>query len=370
MRKKIFSVLSLTAVALTIFASSTSASSTRQSGAWQAQIKVQGTFSGFLSANHSLYAVLDSSTGPQLRGRRLIRIDPSNGRVLARSKILPGVEVPVYVGGSLWTTGVTYYSKDARHEGPRILERIDPTTLAVQQSKLAPNVNQLLGGPNQMLWEEISSPTECTFRRVDPRNSSIVLAHTRRLAKGRCVGASLGSAGQRIYVETNSAEPGFDTLYEIRAMNGSIVSHVNIAQLAQFVSIAAQGNGVWIAGGDPGVGGAMQYLTISPLRLVDVSNPFDVNLDPNNLHNLPQFGQFPVVNISRDAVWVSSDGVLACFDPSNGQTLATVQQPKTPIITNTFAVVDGFTWADANYSSPGPGVGLALIHPPDRCFAR
>jgi hypothetical protein len=65
--------------------------------AWHARIVVKGQFADLMSAGSSLYAVSLATKGPASSGTRVVRVDPTSGKVVATSVVLPGITAPQFV---------------------------------------------------------------------------------------------------------------------------------------------------------------------------------------------------------------------------------------------------------------------------------
>jgi len=66
------------------------------------RLVTRGQFSGLVSSGGWLYAVEPAQHGPQLAKTTVVRIDPTSGRIVARSAILPGAVALTFAGNTLW----------------------------------------------------------------------------------------------------------------------------------------------------------------------------------------------------------------------------------------------------------------------------
>lgn len=348
------------------------AGSTAAKAAWDARIVVPGNFSGLMSAEGSLYAVKYAAHGPLAHGSRLVRIDPVSGRVLAQSSILPNVAAPIYADHALWLSGATFFSADARTVGPAEMFKLNPSNLKIVVRVLTnySGYPTIFGGPKGIVWAEWRNQDDCVLRRISPTTGVIMTKDQVRLRRGGCVGATLDTSGAFLYVATTENAPS-TLIYKLNGVTGATISHIDVNGLGTFESMAASGGHLWMADGDPGGPGILQFLTTSPLRMIAESQIVKGNGGPNNLgpygYALPNFGQFPSINISAGTLWVGSDAGIACFAPSSQQTEAFVNQVVAPILTDSFARVDERVWANAAFGVPSPGNGLARIDPPVAC---
>src|SRR5450631_4420756 len=85
--------------------SSAVASMQPTSPAWHARIIVKGQFADLIGAGTSLYAVSLASKGPASSGTRVVRVDPTSGKVVAASVVLPEVTAPQFVDRAIWVAG-------------------------------------------------------------------------------------------------------------------------------------------------------------------------------------------------------------------------------------------------------------------------
>jgi hypothetical protein len=346
---------------ISVLACSLSANASESRPAWGARIVDRGAFSGLVSARGSLYAVIYSAAGPLERGTRVVRIDATSGKILATSAVLPGVDAPVFAGKTLWLSGVTYYSKNAEHEGPSVLDELNPLTLK-RERELRTNLQgqvSLLGTSEGTLWEMSSGENSCTFRRIDPSSGMVISTDRVSFEKGPCRGAAFDTAGKNLYVSINAPLGENVALYKLNGQTGAFIARSKIPILSNFTSMAATSTNLWIAGGDPGSDGFLLHLSTSPLKLVAESSMLkgqgETHLGLKG-YQLPTFGQFPVVDFSANRIWVASDGGVACFLPTSKKALVYVIQRVAPIITSSFVVAGFSTWAVSNSGSLGEGI--------------
>jgi hypothetical protein len=289
-------------------------------------------------------------------------MDTTSGEIVAVSPVLPGVDAPVVVGKTLWLSGVSSYSKNAEHEGPSVLNELNPLTLKKEKevrTGLSGQVS-LLGSAEGTLWEMLRGEYSCTLRRIDPSNGLAVSEDRMSFMKGPCQGATFDTAGRYLYVAINTSMGANATVYELNGQTGALITHSSIPNVANFTSLAATSKNLWIAGGDPGSQGYLLHMSTSPLKLVAESSFLkgddgEANLGPKG-YQLPNFGQFPVVDFSSNRIWVASDGAIACYLPASNEALGYANQKYAPIITTSFVVAGRNTWAIANFGSPGNGI--------------
>ena len=348
---------------ISMLACSLSASAAKGQPAWGARIVDRGAFSGLVSARGSMYAVKYAASGPLERGTQVVRLDATSGKFIAESVVLPGVDAPVFAGKTLWLAGVSYYSRNAKHEGPPVLYELNPLTLT-REKELRTNLQgqvSLLGTAEGTLWEMSRGENSCILRRVDPSSGSIVSTDRVSFVKGPCGGAAFDTAGKDLYVSINTRSGENAALYKLNGLTGALIGRSDIPNIADFTSMAATSKNLWIAGGDPGSAGFLLHLTTSPLKLVAESSFLkdegegEANLGPKG-YQLPTFGQFPVVDFSLNRIWVASDGGVACFLPVSERALVYLDQRVAPIITSSIVVVGNSTWAVSNFGSLGNGI--------------
>jgi len=340
--------------------------------AWNARIAVPGDFSGLMSAQGSLYAVKYAAHGPLPHGSTVVRVDPVSGRVLAQSSILPDVAAPIFVNHAVWLSGATSYSADARNVGPAELFKLNPSNLKVEARVRTrySGYPTILGGPKGIVWAEWRNQSDCVMRRINSTTGEVIPKYHIRLRPGSCAGATLDTSGAYLYVAVTEDGPG-TLIYKLNGRTGASISHIETNGVSIFESMAASGGHLWIADGDPGGPGDLEFLTTSPLRIVAESQMVKGNGGPTNLgpngYALPNFGQFPAIDISAGTLWVGSDNGIACFAPSSQRTEAFVAQVSGPILTDSFTRVGVQIWANAAFGQPSPGDGLARIDPPVAC---
>ena len=374
-------IVALVAAVLALIAMltwSADASATPGVGAWGARVVVPGTFSGMTAAGGSLYAVREAASGPPARGTRVVRIDARSGRVLATSAVFPGVGSPLVVGGSLWLAGVTFVSRDARREGPPVLDELNPRTLQRERTvALAGNQDpEMAGGPGGILWTAQSTTSGCLLRRLDPLTGAALPGDRSTVGTGPCAGITVDTSGASLYVVSGPAGPVADGLYRLDARTGLVTGETSVPPLSVDMVLAATAGGLWISGGEPGTNGSLLFFSTSPLRLTSASTEeggrSNTELGGATGPSLPTFGQFPVVDLSGGTVWVGSDGLLACLDPTDDTELASISQRRAPVVTGALTDVAGSRsgmWAIAGFSAPGPDAGLARLDPPAACSA-
>lgn len=332
--------------------------------AWHARVAVAGQFSGLLGAANSLYAIRDPAHGQLSRGTQLVRVNPVTGSIVAVSKVLPGLTDPQFVDGAIWVTNEASGTASAGHAQWALSELDRKTLRLIQQSRLpgsATGVADLVGGPGGLLWEFAAMGlNECAVRKIQVVGKSPLITAAIRLSGVPCAGATLDQEGHYLYVATS--EVPTDRIYKLNARTGATVGRVAFTAPGVGFSMVATSSHLWVAGGPPGASGALLFFSTRPLRVLahnDTGEPTG--------GTLPRFGQFPDVNLSGGRVWVGSDANLACFAPDNSKVLALVGQgPPTPLVTDSFVVIDGQTWANSNSGSPPSG--LVRISPPKRCL--
>jgi hypothetical protein len=340
--------------------------------AWDARIAVPGNFEGLMSAHGSLYAVRFAPHGPLARGSRVVRIDSASGRMLAQSPILPDVASPIYVDHAIWLSGATFYSANAMSVGPPVLFKLNPSTLKIEMRVRTKYVGYptIFGGPKGIVWGEWRDQEDCVLRRINPTSGVVMSKNQVRLRHGTCEGATLDTTGSFLYVSMTSVAPG-SLIFKLNGRTGSIISHIDVNGGSIVESMVAVGGHLWVAQGDPGGPGVLQFLTTSPLRMIAESAMVKGNGGSNNLgprgYALPNFGQFPSLDVSGGTLWVGSDGGIACFAPSSQRTLGFVEQSVAPIVTDSFVRVGERVWVNAAFGYPSPGNGLARISPPATC---
>ena len=356
------SVLWTLVASISVPATSLTASAAMGQPVWGARIVDQGTFSSLVTSRGSLYAVRYAASGPLERGTQVVRLDPHSGKIVALSVVLPGLYAPVFAGKTLWLSGVTYYSKNARHVGPPVLDELNPLTLKKEKGVRTNHLGQvsLLGTAEGTLWEISRGEYSCTLRCINPSNGLIVSTDQTKFVKEPCEGSVFNTSGKDLYVAINATTRTNAAIYELNGQRGALIARSTIPNVANFTSMAATSKNLWIAGGDPGSQGFLLDMTTAPLKLVAESSFLKgdqggAKLGPKG-YQLPTFGQFPVVNFSSNRIWVASDGGVACLFPGSKNALAHAEQRYAPIITSSFVVAGRSTWAIANFGSPGNGI--------------
>ena len=332
--------------------------------AWHARVVVAGQFYGLLGAANNLYAVRDPSHGPLSRGTQLVRVSPASGTIVAVSKVLPGLTDPQFVDGSIWVTNEASGASAPGHVR-WVVSELDRTTLRLIKqwpvSGSATGVADLVSGPGGLLWEfGAYGVNACAVRLVEIGRKSATFTAVVHLSGVPCAGAAIDQKGRFLYVATSQGAT--DWIYKLNARTGSEVGRVAFAAPGLGFSMVATSSHLWVAGGPPGASGALLFFSTSPLKVLAHND----TAEPTG-GTLPRFGQFPVVNFSGGRVWVGSDANWACFSPDSPKVLALVGQgPPTPLVTDSFEVVYGQTWA--NSSPGGPPSGLVRVTPPKRCL--
>ena len=332
--------------------------------AWHARIVVAGQFYGLLGAANSLYAVREPSHGPLSLGTQMVRVDPLSGTIVAVSRVLPGLDDPQFVDGAIWVTSEV---RGATNPGyvRRVLSELDSMTLhLINQLRLpssATGVAGLVGGPGGLLWEFAAGGlNECNVRQVDLAGNSPSIKTVIHLSGVPCAGVTLDREGKYLYVATSQGSS--DWLYKLNAHTGAMIGRVAFAAPGLGFSMVATSSHLWVAGGPPGANGALLFFSTTPLKVLahnDTGEPTG--------GTLPVFGESPVVNFSGGRVWVGSGANLACFSPDNSNVLVLVSQgPPPPLVTDSFVVITGQTWANSN--AGGPPSGLVRITPPRECL--
>ena len=334
--------------------------------AWHARVVIAGQFYGLLGAANSLYAVREPSHGQTSLGTQLVRVDPLSGATVAVSRVLPGLNDPQFVAGAIWVTSEVSGATNPGHIR-WVLSEMDRTTLhLVSQLRLPSSMTGatiLVGGPGGLLWEfSTIGLNQCDVRQVNVAGKSPLIKTVIHLSDVPCAGATLDREGKYLYVATTS-QGSSDWIYKLNARTGAKIGRVAFVAPGLGFSMVATSSHLWVAGGPPGANGALLFFSTTPLKVLAHN---DTGETMGN--TLPVFGQFPVVDFSGGRVWVGSNANLACFSPDSPNVLALVSQgPPTPLVTDSFIVIAGQTWAN---SSPGsPPSGLVRITPPKRCLS-
>jgi hypothetical protein len=372
-RRGLVALMAVIVLLMALLVYSAGALGKESSVAWGARVVDPGAFSALTAGSGNLYAVKEALTGPLERGTRVVRIDPQSGEVEATSRVLRGMENPVFVDGALWLIGVASYSRNARHVGPPVLEELNPGTLHRERIIALAGLADpdLVGGPGGILWLGWSDGGSCMLRRISPATGTVIAGDLAHVSSGPCAGMAVDTAGDSLYVVSGSGGPPNFVLSRLNSRSGAVISTTSVPDISVDMVVAATEDEVWISGGDPGANGSLLYYSTSPLRLVSASlnegGTAGTEIGGATGPPLPTFGQFPIVDISGDVVWVGSDGQLACLDVAHGTTLASVEQRHAPVVTGAFTTVGAETWALAEFSAPGPGAGLVRVSPPRAC---
>jgi len=333
------------------------------SPAWHARIVVKGQFADLIGAGTSLYAVSLPSKGPASSGTRVVRVDPTSGKVVATSVVLPGIATPQFVDGAIWVAGQELHGATSS-QSDFVISELSASTLRrirVVQTPLGPFGEPILaGGPGGLLWVGVEGGTSsCDLRRLNPARggSNTILAV--RVSRYPCVSMTLDTTGRYLYAATSAGSS--DEIFKLNARTGAMISHGFFQAPAVLFTMVAVASRLWVAGGYPGAEGSLTYLSTSPLKVLAYSN-----VGEQSAGTLPSFGQFPVVDYSGGRVWVGSDVNLVCFAPTSPRVLAQVGQgPPTPIVTDSLVVTGGHLWANADF---GPPTGLVQLVPPRACL--
>jgi hypothetical protein len=336
--------------------------------AWGARVVDAGWFVGLTSADGDLYSIKIGDHGPPGRESRIVRMDPTSGRIQTTSQVVPDVSMPIFVGGNLWVTGVTFISKNATKAGPPVLEDFNPRSLhRLRVLRLHGSIQPaLFSGPHGMLWGTWTGIYNCTIQRINS-SSGALMDHPTRFG-APCAGFAVDPGGRDLYLMTGSGGSIGAHLYQLDARTGRELHHIGVDLFGEGMALVSTPDGLWASGGPPGAAGVLYYFTTSPLRLVSASSGEAISSEPEvggaTGPVLPLFGQFPVVDISGGVVWVGSDGQLACLNLADHETEAVIEQENSPIVTGNFVVVGHMTWALADFSSP---MGLVRVNPPAAC---
>ena len=333
------------------------------SPAWHAQIVVKGQFADLIGAGTSLYAVSLASKGPDSSGTRVVRVDPTSGKVVATSVVLPEITTPQFVDGAIWVAGQELHGATSS-QSDFVVSELSASTLRrirVIQTPLGPFGEPIVaGGPGGLLWVGVEGGTSsCDLRRLNPATggSNTILAV--RVARYPCVSMTLDTTGRYLYAATSTGSS--DEIFKLNARTGAMIGHGFFQGPAVLSSMVAVASRLWVAGGYPGAEGSLTYLSTSALEVLAYSN-----VGERSAGTLPSFGQFPVVDYSGGRVWVGSDVNLVCFAPTSPRVLAQVGQgPPLPIVTDSLVVVGDHVWANADF---GPPTGLVRLVPPRACL--
>jgi hypothetical protein len=331
--------------------------------AWHARIVVKGEFADLMSAGSGLYAVSLPTKGPASSGTRVVRVDPTSGKVVATSAVLPGITAPQLVDGAIWVAGQGSHGTSSNQSHFVVSELSASTLRRVRdiQAPLGPFGEPILaGGPGGLLWVGVEGGTSsCDLRRVNPATGGSNTLAVVRVSRNPCAGMTLDTTGRYLYAATSAGSS--DEIFKLNARTGAIIGHGFFQAPAILFSMVAVASRLWVAGGYPGTEGSLTYLSTSPLKVLAYSN-----FGEQSAGTLPTFGQFPVVDYSDGRVWVGSDTNLACFVPTSPRVLAQVGQgPPPPIVTDSLVVTGGQLWANAYF---GPPTGLVRLTPPRKCL--
>jgi hypothetical protein len=331
--------------------------------AWHARIVVKGQFADLMSAGSSLYAVALPTKGPASSGTRVVRVDPTSGKVVATSAVLPAITAPQFVDGLVWVAGERSRGTSSS-QSHFVVSELSASTLRrirVIQTPLGRFGEPILaGGPGGLLWVGVEGGTSsCDLRRVNPATGGSTTMAVVRVSRNPCAGMTLDTTGRYLYAATSAGSS--DEIYKLNARTGAMIGHGFFQAPAVLFSMVAVESRLWVAGGYPGTEGSLTYLSTSPLKVLAYSN-----VGEQTAGTLLSFGQFPVADYSDGRVWVGSDANLACFAPTSPRVLAQVGQgPPKPIVTDSLVVAGGQLWANADF---GPPTGLARLTPPRTCL--
>ena len=322
------------------------------------RLVAKGQFSGLVSSRRWLYAVEPAQHGPQLAKTTVVRVDPTSGRIVARSAILPGAVELTFTGNTLWLmAGLT---KDRGL--PTGLVELDPTTLRQERFVPENSLDSLSGSAHGPLWAALG----CKLVRLDPRSGRAL--HVVTVHGGTQCGTVTDSEGQHLYVEVGPeslrGQPPSPTLLlqERNARSGRLIGSAIIANPPNGgVWVAAYDGNVWTSGGDPGACGSISDYRTSPLRLFATSYGHECQDLPPGVHggpgaSLPNTDQFPLVDISGGVVWVTSAGGIDCFNPRTARFEAV---GKTYVLNGPIVVMPTGTY--------GAGPGLERLTVPAQC---
>ena len=334
------------------------------SPAWHARIVVKGQFADLMGAGTSLYAVSLPSKDPASSGTRVVRVDPTSGKVVATSLVLPETTAPQFVDGAIWVAGQELHEATSSHSD-FVVSELSASTLRrirVIRTPLGPFGEPILaGGPDGMLWVGAEGGTSsCTLRRVNPATGGPNMILVVRVSQYPCAGITLDTTGRYLYAATSAGSS--DEIFKLDARTGAMISHGFFQAPAVFFTMVAVASRLWIAGGYPGAQGSLTYMSTTSLKVLANSN-----VGEKSAGTLPSLGQFPLVDYSGGRVWVGSDVNLVCFAPTSPRVLAQVGQgPPTPIVTDALVVTGGHLWANADF---GPPTGLVRLTSPRTCLS-
>lgn len=330
---------------------------------WPRRLVVGGDFSGLVAGGASLYSLqgADRPAHP-----RAVRIDPQDGHVVAVSPVLPAATSIAFAGDAVFVAAAASVSENLEHLGPPLLEVLDRSSLRrIAVLRLPGRVVAMAAAPGPLLWLALASD----LVEIDPTRARIVRVVP---AGGSLTGVTIDAAGARLYdVDVPSGRRVSAARLEERdAGDGRLLAVVSVPDWPSYFTLAASGTSVFAATGDPGAPGVLFRFETTPLRLVSASftegGSGRTETGGATGPALPSFGQFPLVDLSPGAVFVSSDDQLACFSAATGRLEAITGQRREPIVTGPIVETAHRTYAVANFEQPS-GTGIVRLSPPSSC---
>src|SRR5487761_1429662 len=256
---------------------------------WVARVEVPGEFQLLAARGGVLYS---DRGGPALTN--IVRLDPGNGRLLAKSPQLLAVSGFVFDDGLLWALAG---SGTPGRPGNAVLIGLDPRTLRKERSIGLPtsSVSPPVAAPGAEIWLVAG----CHLLQVGLQPGKILRSFP--LGPGGGCISRLAVDGDRLYVAGPQVATDRLLLQERLASDGQVVSQGIVPDAPLGVNVAAADGYLWAAGGPPGANGSLFLYRTSPLRLVGSTGTEGGNgplPGGPQMRRLPGFGQFPDVNIS------------------------------------------------------------------------
>lgn len=309
---------------------------------WHARLLTRSALASLTTVDGELYGVTQDA-------HRIVRIDPDDGRVLARSTVAAQVS-PVLFDGLIWTVGPT-----ARGRADVI--GLDPDSLTMRASSpvridSAAPFGPVLGADAAAHELAVGSGRHVTVFTGDLRGLQVHLT-----AGGPVSGVALPADGSMLYVSLVSGTSGRLELFDLyRSAAPTARSAVNGAS----GDLVGTAGGIWYLG----AGGMTAQIAFARGPALTAGPSLTAGTSGGGDDVGPQ--------LSGGVLWLGGDDEIGCADPDTGR-----QRASTPVGTSrggdTAGYIDGMSavggkvYALYRGVNAGPKYALIEMTPPRAC---
>jgi len=331
-------MLAISAVALP---SASGASSMTSS--WPSRvIRTRGSAQQLVAGDQAIYGLSVPKDADDATSVSVFRYDIATRR-LRRGTALADADAIAMADGRLWVAA------GGPEGGPSHLYGLNPRTLAVEggeslgvTSLFSPYYAQLAAVPSGILWLGVGEDLYGLDPRTGQVDSEIV------------VGSEIDSlaadpAGRYLYIATQTSTTPL-VVQERDARSGALLRQRSVPQAIAGGSVSATSGGVWVSY-RTGMAGTSERLDADSLNRT---------APPASVSNTIGTTYYQImgtwVSVSDGVGWVTSISGISCVDPTTSR----VRAHETVMLGGPLAVSHTLY---ATVSS-----GLAIVHPPERCF--